>query len=106
MFRLRNYTTHRSNCYLICGSIKKDLSVVVNETVYIKERIDRVGVRSQIIKKYFYSLCNCNICKRVYWANNKQCVPRYRYRYCSRDSIIELGIRASTKIIDRASSEG
>src|SRR5215210_4776107 len=39
--------------YLICEIIEKDLSVVVNETVYIKERIDRVGVRSQIIKKYF-----------------------------------------------------
>jgi hypothetical protein len=54
MFRLRNYTTYRSNCYLICGSIKKDLSVVVNETVYIKERIDRVGVRFQIIKKSLF----------------------------------------------------
>jgi hypothetical protein len=39
--------------YLICGIIKKDLSVAVNEAIYIKERIDRVGVMSQIIKKYF-----------------------------------------------------
>ncbi len=35
------------------GSIKKDLSVVVNETVHTKERINRVAVRSQITKKYF-----------------------------------------------------
>jgi hypothetical protein len=54
MFRLRQSTAHRSETLcIISGSIKKDLSVVVNETVHAKERINRVAVRSQITKKYF-----------------------------------------------------
>jgi ribosomal protein L36 len=92
--------------YLICEIIEKDLSAVVNETVYIKERIDRVGVRSQIIK-YFIPCAIATFASAFTGPiTNKQCVPRYRYRYYSRNSIIDLEIRASIKIIDRASSEG
>jgi hypothetical protein len=36
-----------------CGSTRRDLSVVLNETVHIKAKTTRVTVRSQIVKKYF-----------------------------------------------------
>jgi hypothetical protein len=53
MFKLSNRRPADQTPCLICGSTKRDLSVVVNETVHIKARYTRVAVRFQITKKYF-----------------------------------------------------
>ena len=53
MFKLRQSIARRSNFLSDTRSTKRDLSVVLNDTVHIKARIKCIAVRSQITKKCF-----------------------------------------------------
>lgn len=90
---------------LISGSIKKDLSVVVNETVHAKERINRVAVRSQITKKYFIPSAIVTFASAFTGLMTNNLGLGIGIGLALEAASLILGLRASTKIIDRDSSD-
>jgi hypothetical protein len=91
---------------LICGSTKRDLSVVVNETVHIKARITRVAVRSQITKKYFIpGAILLTFASAFTGLMTNNLLLGIGIGVALGAASLILGLRASTKMIDRDSSD-
>jgi uncharacterized OB-fold protein len=90
---------------LKCGSTRRDLSVVVNETVHIKARTTRVAVRSQIIKKYFIPSAIATFASAFTGLMTNNLLLGIGIGVALGAASLILGLRASTKIIDRDSSD-
>ena len=95
----------RTSC-LIRGSTKRDLSVVLNDTVHIEARIKCIAVRSQITKKCLIPGAILTFASAFagLMTNNLGLGIGIGLALEAAASLI-LGLRASTKIIDRDSSD-
>jgi len=87
------------------GSTKKDLSVIINDAVHIKERITHVAVRSQIIKKYFVPGAIARFAGAFTGLMTNNLLLGIGMRVALGAASLILGLKASTKIIDRDSSD-
>jgi recombinational DNA repair protein RecR len=94
----------RNSC-LICGSTKRDLSVVLNDTVHIKARIKHIAVRSQITKKYFIPGAILTLASAFTGLMTNSLGLGIGIGLALAAASLILGLRASTKIIDRDSSD-
>ena len=94
----------RTSC-LIRGSTKRDLSVVLNDTVHIKARIKCIAVRSQITKKCFIPGAILTFASAFAGLMTNNLGLGIGIGLALEAASLILGLRASTKIIDRDSSD-
>lgn len=74
--------------------------------LHIKERVERVAVRSQILKKYFIPATIATFASAFTGLITNNVLVGIGIGIALRIASLILGLRASTEIIDRTSSKG
>jgi hypothetical protein len=90
---------------LICRSIKRDPSLVVNETVPIKARITRLAASSEITKKYFIPSAIATFAGPFTGLMTNNLLLGVGIGVALRAASLILGSSAPTKIAHRDSSD-